>query len=51
MSSTINALVEELDEQYPDTINAIKDLDDKERIAYIAKRELIDHIKLINEKG
>lgn len=42
-------LVETLDKEYPDTIDAIKGLSHDERISYIAKRELIAHIKLILE--
>lgn len=46
-----DSLLEQLDKEYPDTIAALAGLSDKERDAYIAKRELIAHIKLIFEKG
>jgi len=46
-----SGLIEQLEKDYPDSIDAIKDLEHDDRIAYIAKRELIAHIKLILEKG
>jgi len=46
---THTALLEKLEQDYPDSIDAIKDLNHDDRIAYIAKRELIGHIKLIFE--
>lgn len=50
IAPTNSALLDELNKQYPDTIDAIKSLSHDERIAYIAKRELIAHIQLILEK-
>ena len=45
--SQVMTLVQELEEKYPDSIAMIKDLSHDDRIAYIAKRELIEHIKLM----
>lgn len=47
--SQIKTLLDQLEEKYPDSIRMIKDLPHDERIAYIAKRELIEHIKLMIE--
>jgi len=42
-------LLETLDRDYPDTATMLMGMDDKERDRYLAKIELINHIKMLNE--
>ena len=43
----VEDLLEELDKQYPDSALALQALTERERNEYIAKLELIAHIRLI----
>lgn len=45
--TTIRELIELLEKDYPDKATLIKDKSHDEQVAYFAKLELIDHIKLI----
>ncbi len=47
---TNNALLEKLEEEHPDNIAAIRGLSHDERIAYMAKIELIDYIRMLIEE-
>jgi len=45
----MDELLETLDRDYPDTATMLMGMDDKERDQYLAKIELINHIKMLNE--
>jgi len=44
-SAVVN-LINELEEEYPDSLLAVKDMKHDDRIAYIAKLEMIEYMKL-----
>lgn len=47
--TTIDALIEKLEERYPNDIFELEKLTEKERDAYIVKLNLIAEIKTIDE--
>ncbi len=45
-TSQVHNLINELEEEYPDSLLVVKDFKHDDRIAYIAKLELIEYMKL-----
>ncbi len=46
VNSGVVNLINELEEEYPDSLLAVKDMKHDDRITYIAKLELIEYMKL-----